>query len=70
MANRLAVMTEGQIVQIGTPQDVYEFPTFVSSPASSAVLNLFSATIVIDEPDHAAIESDQLSRQPVRQLTA
>src|SRR5690606_10471765 len=26
MADRLAVMTEGQIVQCGTPQEVYEFP--------------------------------------------
>src|SRR3546814_3018481 len=26
MAHRLAVMTEGQIVQCGTPQDVYAFP--------------------------------------------
>ncbi|CAM3730518.1 polyamine ABC transporter ATP-binding protein [Bordetella sputigena] len=63
MANRLAVMTEGQIVQIGTPQDVYEFPNsrFVAGFIGST--NLFSGTIVVDEPDHVAIESDQLSRQ-------
>ncbi|OZI61390.1 ABC transporter ATP-binding protein [Bordetella genomosp. 11] len=63
MAHRLAVMTEGQIVQIGTPQDVYEFPSsrFVSGFIGST--NLFPGTIVVDEPDHVAIESDQLSRQ-------
>ncbi|ARP84609.1 polyamine ABC transporter ATP-binding protein [Bordetella genomosp. 8] len=63
MANRLAVMTEGQIVQVGTPQDVYEFPNsrFVAGFIGST--NLFSGTIVVDEPDHVAIESDQLSRQ-------
>ncbi|ARP86083.1 ABC transporter ATP-binding protein [Bordetella genomosp. 9] len=62
MAHRLAVMTEGQIVQVGTPQDVYEFPNsrFVAGFIGST--NLFSGTIVVDEPDHVAIESDQLSR--------
>jgi putrescine transport system ATP-binding protein len=62
MAHRLAVMTEGQIVQVGTPQDVYEFPSsrFVAGFIGST--NLFPGTIVVDEPDHVAIESDQLSR--------
>lgn len=62
MAHRLAVMTEGQIVQCGTPQDVYEFPNsrFVAGFIGST--NLFSGTIVVDEPDHVAIESGELTR--------
>jgi putrescine transport system ATP-binding protein len=62
MAHRLAVMTEGQIVQCGTPQDVYEFPSsrFVAGFIGST--NLFTGTIVVDEPDHVAIESEQMSR--------
>ncbi|HTJ99570.1 MAG TPA: polyamine ABC transporter ATP-binding protein [Bordetella sp.] len=63
MANRLAVMTEGQIVQIGTPQDVYEFPSSRFVAGFIGTTNLFAGTIVVDEPDHVAIESDQLSRQ-------
>jgi len=62
MANRLAVMTEGQIVQCGTPQEVYEFPNsrFVAGFIGST--NLFTGTITVDEPDHVLIESDELLR--------
>lgn len=62
MADRLAVMSEGQIVQYGTPHDVYEFPNsrFVAGFIGST--NLFTGTIVVDESDHVEIESDELSR--------
>jgi len=62
MAHRLAVMTEGQIVQCGTPHDVYSFPNsrFVASFIGST--NLFSGAIVVDEPDHVVIESPELAR--------
>lgn len=62
MAGRIAVMTEGQIVQCGTPQEVYEFPNsrFVAGFIGST--NLFAGTITVDEPDHVLIESDELSR--------
>lgn len=62
MAGRIAVMTEGQIIQCGTPQEVYEFPNsrFVAGFIGST--NLFTGTITVDEPDHVLIESDELSR--------
>ena len=62
MAHRIAVMTEGQIVQQGTPQDVYTFPRsrFVAGFIGST--NLFTGTIVVDEPNRVAIETDDLSR--------
>ncbi|CAM5416065.1 ABC transporter ATP-binding protein [Eoetvoesiella caeni] len=62
MADRLAVMTEGQIVQCGTPHDVYTFPNcrFVAGFIGST--NLFDGAIVVDEADHVLIETDQLSR--------
>ena len=62
MADRLAVMTEGQIVQCGTPHDVYAFPNsrFVASFIGST--NLFSGTITVDAPDHVHIESPDLAR--------
>jgi len=62
MADRLAVMTEGQIVQCGTPQEVYAFPNsrFVAGFIGST--NLFTGTIVVDEPDHIAIDSEDLAR--------
>ncbi|NYT59070.1 polyamine ABC transporter ATP-binding protein [Alcaligenaceae bacterium] len=62
MADRLAVMSEGQIVQCGTPQDVYAFPNsrFVAGFIGST--NLFTGTIVVDAADHILIESADLSR--------
>ena len=63
MADRLAVMTDGEIVQCGTPQDVYAFPNsrFVASFIGST--NIFTGTIVVDEPDHVAIECEELGRR-------
>ncbi|OWT70140.1 MULTISPECIES: ABC transporter ATP-binding protein [unclassified Achromobacter] len=62
MAHRLAVMTEGQIVQCGTPQDVYEFPNSRFVAGFIGTTNLFTGTIVVDEADHVAIECEELSR--------
>ncbi len=62
MAHRLAIMSEGQIVQCGTPHDVYTFPNsrFVAGFIGST--NLFTGTIVVDEADHVLIESSDLAR--------
>ncbi|MCC2596402.1 polyamine ABC transporter ATP-binding protein [Pusillimonas sp. MFBS29] len=62
MADRLAVMSEGQIVQCGTPQEVYAFPNsrFVAGFIGST--NLFTGTIVVDAADHVQIESTDLIR--------
>ena len=62
MANRLAVMTEGQIRQVGTPQEVYAFPNSRFVAAFIGSTNLFEGVIQVDEPDHVMIESDDLPR--------
>lgn len=63
MANRLAVMSDGQIIQHGTPYDVYEFPnsSFVANFIGST--NLFTGEIVVDEADKVEIESEELSHR-------
>ncbi len=55
MASRIAVMSKGRVLQIGTPQEVYEFPAnrFVADFIGS--VNLFDGTLSIDEPDHCAV---------------
>jgi len=62
MANRVAVMTEGQIRQIGTPQEVYAYPNsrFVAGFIGST--NLFEGVISVDQPGHIKIESEDLPR--------
>ncbi|KVD93739.1 transporter [Burkholderia stagnalis] len=61
MANRLAVMSEGQIVQIGSPNEVYEYPNTRFSAEFIGSTNLFDGVTVEDEPDHVFIESPDLS---------
>jgi putrescine transport system ATP-binding protein len=63
MASRLAVMSEGEIVQLGTPAEVYEYPNTRFSAGFIGSTNLFDGRVVEDEPDHVFVESAEL---PVR----
>jgi putrescine transport system ATP-binding protein len=60
MASRLAVMSEGRIVQIGTPNQVYEFPNSRFSAEFIGSTNLFEGKVVEDEPDYIFVESEDL----------
>lgn len=60
LATRIGVMNRGEIVQVGTPTDIYEYPTtrFVADFIGS--VNMFEGTLVEDEPDHVRIASPEL----------
>jgi putrescine transport system ATP-binding protein len=60
LASRIAVMNRGEIVQIGTPTEIYEFPTtkFVADFIGS--VNMFEGRMVEDLPDRVRIQSDDL----------
>jgi putrescine transport system ATP-binding protein len=49
MADRLAVMNEGRIVQVGTPNEVYEAPTSRFAAEFIGSTNLFEASLAGDE---------------------
>jgi putrescine transport system ATP-binding protein len=63
MAGRLAVMSEGEIIQLGTPHEVYEYPNSRFSAEFIGSTNLFDGNVVEDEPDHIFVETPDL---PVR----
>ncbi|WNC91368.1 polyamine ABC transporter ATP-binding protein [Paraburkholderia sp. FT54] len=63
MAGRLAVMSEGEIVQLGTPHEVYEYPNSRFSAEFIGSTNLFEGHTVEDEPDHVFIETPDLPCQ-------
>ncbi|PLZ03960.1 polyamine ABC transporter ATP-binding protein [Burkholderia sp. WAC0059] len=63
MASRLAVMSEGEIVQLGTPSEVYEYPNSRFSAEFIGSTNLFEGRVVEDEPDHVFVESPELTAQ-------
>ena len=60
MADRLAVMSDGEIVQLGTPHEVYEFPNSRFSAEFIGSTNLFDGRVVEDEPDHVFVETAEL----------
>ncbi|GAB4398362.1 MAG: polyamine ABC transporter ATP-binding protein [Rhodoferax sp.] len=57
MASRIAVMSKGRVMQVGTPQQIYEYPSnrFVADFIGS--VNLLPGTLCIDEPDHCAVQT-------------
>jgi putrescine transport system ATP-binding protein len=60
LASRIGVMNHGEIVQVGTPSEIYEFPTsrFVADFIGS--VNMFEGRLIEDRPDHVRIQSDDL----------
>lgn len=60
LASRIGVMNHGEIVQVGTPSDIYEYPNsrFVADFIGS--VNMFEGRLIEDEPDHVRVASDEL----------
>ena len=56
MASRIAVMSEGRFLQVGTPNEIYETPAtrFVADFIGN--VNLMDGTVAVDEPDHVVID--------------
>jgi putrescine transport system ATP-binding protein len=57
LATRIGVMDEGEIVQVGEPHEIYEFPRtrFVADFVGS--INMFEGRVIDDEVDHVTIRS-------------
>ena len=55
MASRIAVMSQGRVLQVGTPQQIYEHPNcrFVADFIGN--VNLFEGTLTLDEADHCQV---------------
>ncbi len=58
MASRIAVMSRGRVLQVGTPKEIYEFPNcrFVADFIGN--INLFEGRLTVDEADHCEITTD------------
>ena len=55
MASRIAVMSKGRVLQVGTPQQIYEYPSnrFVADFIGN--VNLLEGKLTLDEPDRCAV---------------
>ena len=60
LASRIGVMNHGEIVQVGTPTEIYEYPVtrFVADFIGS--VNMFEGRLIEDEPDYVRVESPDL----------
>jgi putrescine transport system ATP-binding protein len=60
LASRIGVMDHGEIVQAGTPSEIYEFPSskFVADFVGS--VNMFEGKLIEDEPNYVRIGSPEL----------
>ncbi len=60
LASRIGVMNHGEIVQVGTPSEIYEYPAtrFVADFIGS--VNMFEGRLIEDEPDYVRVASDEL----------
>lgn len=55
LASRVGVMSEGRLLQIGAPHEIYETPgsRFVADFIGN--VNLMDGTLDVDEPDHVVV---------------
>jgi spermidine/putrescine transport system ATP-binding protein/putrescine transport system ATP-binding protein len=62
MASRIAVMNKGEVAQLATPSDLYEYPAsrFVADFVGS--VNIFEGKLTLDEPDKAAVDCPGLGK--------
>ena len=57
LSTRIAVMNRGQLVQVGTPSEIYEFPQNRFVADFIGTTNLFEGTVSGNEPGHIVVHS-------------
>ncbi len=62
MAQRIAIMNQGWIAQVGSPMDIYETPASRLVCEFIGSVNLFEGDLIEDLEDHAVIACAQLER--------
>ncbi|MFM9851692.1 MAG: ABC transporter ATP-binding protein [Sphingomonadaceae bacterium] len=60
MAGRIAVVNKGQVAQLATPSDLYEYPAnrFVADFIGS--VNIFEGRLTVDEPERAVVDCPEI----------
>jgi putrescine transport system ATP-binding protein len=59
MSTRLGVMDHGRLRQIGTPNEIYEYPHSEYVADFIGSMNKFEGLVVEDEKDHILVESEE-----------
>ncbi len=59
LSTRIAVMNRGQVAQVGTPSEIYEFPQSRFVADFIGTTNLFEGTVGAGEPGHIIVRSPE-----------
>ncbi|WP_131862193.1 ABC transporter ATP-binding protein [Crenobacter luteus] len=62
MAGRIGIMSDGQLLQVASPGEIYERPNCRFTAEFIGETNLFGGHVVEDEPDYVRIQSAELPR--------
>lgn len=70
VATRIAIMNEGQVAQVGTPSQIYEYPQsrFVADFMGEA--NIVHGRVSEVASDHVRIEAPELANEVIAERTA
>ena len=59
LSNRIAVMEEGRFIQVGTPQQVYEYPNSRFVADFIGTINMFEGKVIAAAPGTVTVKSDE-----------
>jgi len=59
LSTRIAVMNRGQVIQVGAPSEIYEFPQSRFVADFIGTTNLFEGTVSGSEPGHVIVRSSE-----------
>lgn len=59
ISSRIAVMSEGSFLQVGTPDEIYETPNSRLIADFIGNVNIFEGAVDDDEPDHVTVKSPE-----------
>lgn len=60
LSTRIGLMNHGEIIQVGTPSEMYEYPASRFAAEFIGSVNMFEGRLIEDEPSYVRIESDDL----------
>ncbi|OBU85312.1 transporter [Chromobacterium subtsugae] len=60
MASRIGIMSEGKLLQVGTPTEIYEYPNCRFTAEFIGETNMLEGAVAVDEPDLVEIHSQEL----------
>ena len=60
MATRVAIMSDGELQQVDTPSNIYDYPNSRFTAEFIGETNIFEGKVVHKDEGHALIECDEL----------